>query len=178
MIGHISAFRISLTFVALGTLGACLADPGVGPSGAGGSSGTTGAGGTGMVSCGGAPGTSDLATWANVRSIFEGDPVGGCYGADCHRQGEREPIMLGSSAPLSDAALYDKLTTYKTTKCGNRVLVKPCAPEQSSFYLAQTGMCGDLPQMPFGCLPEFDNCTAADKLEGLRLWIARGAPRP
>ena len=57
------------------------------------------------------------------------------------------------------------------------MLVKPCAPEESAFYVAQKGTCGDVPQMPFGCLPEFDNCTPADKLEGIRQWIAqRRAP--
>jgi hypothetical protein len=134
-----------------------------------------------MMSCGGASGTSTLATWANVRDIIEpAVPLGGCYGADCHREGEREPILLEASGTtrLSDAALYQKLMTYRTVKCGGRVLVKPCAPEDSSFYLAQTNACGDLLQMPFGCVPAYDNCTPADKLEGLRQWIANGAPGP
>ena len=132
-----------------------------------------------MISCGGSSGTSPLATWANVRDVIEGNGAIGCFGADCHRQGEREPVMLGIGKPLSDEALYGKLTTYQTTdKCGKRMLVKPCAPDESAFYLAQKGMCGEVPLMPFGCLPEFDNCTPADKLEGVRQWIANGAPRP
>jgi hypothetical protein len=182
MKGRFSVFRVSLTLVALGTIGACLPDAHVN-RGTGGTSGSGGSGGVnGMVSCGGASGTSALATWANVRSIIEPDSAqpGGCFGADCHRQGEREPVMVGTiSDPLSDTDLYNKLTTYRTSaKCGNRVLVKPCAPDDSAFYRAQAGTCGELPQMPFGCLPEFENCTPADKLEGLRQWIANGAPRP
>jgi hypothetical protein len=103
----------------------------------------------------------------------------GCFGSDCHTEGDREPFLLGlNSTPLGDAALHDKLTTYRTVKCGQRVLVKPCAPDDSAFYLAQAGRCGELAQMPFGCMPEFDNCTPADKLEGIRQWIASGARRP
>jgi hypothetical protein len=186
MIGRISVLRlfsIPTALAALGTIGACLPAPdnitgAAGSSGNPGAGGNSGSAGTGVTSCGGASGTSPLATWANIREIIEVGQPGGCYGSDCHRQGEREPILLASSGQLSDAALYDKLTTYKTVTCGQRVLVKPCAPEESAFYVAQMGTCGDLPQMPFGCLPEFENCTAPDKLEGLRQWIASGAPRP
>jgi len=128
------------------------------------------------VSCGGSSGTSTLATWANVRDV-----VDTCSGSDCHES--REPLMVGSGAPLSDAALYTKLTTYKPVKCGSRVMVAPCAPTDSAFYRAQAGMCEGaggtpLPYMPFGCDPAYDNCTPADKLEGVRQWIANGAPHP
>src|ERR1051325_11798421 len=109
--------------------------------------------GGGMVSCGGASGTSTLATWANVRDVVDNP----CHGSDCHTSGEREPIMLGvNSVPLSDAALYSKLTTFKADLCGTRLVAKPCAPEESAFYLAQAGMCGgDFPFMPFGCSPAY-----------------------
>jgi hypothetical protein len=128
-----------------------------------------------MASCGGASGTSALATFANVKDVVNNT----CFGSDCHTQGDREPFLLAlGAAPLSDADLYKKLTTYKTSMCGARMLVKPCAPEESAFYLAQAGMCGDIPQMPFGCVPAYDNCTPDDKLEGIRQWIANGAPRP
>jgi hypothetical protein len=136
----------------------------------------SGAGGSGMISCGGASGTSALATWANVRDVVDNT----CHGSDCHTTGEREPFMLGvNSVPLSDAALYAKLTSFKADLCGNKLVVKPCAPDESAFYLAQAGMCGpDFPFMPFGCSPMYDNCTPADKLEGIRQWIANGAPQP
>ena len=127
------------------------------------------------TSCGGSSGTSTLANWANLRDVVDNT----CFGSDCHTQGDRQPYMLGlSAAPLADTDLYTKLTTYTTAKCGQRMLVKPCAPDESAFYLAQMGMCGDIPQMPFGCSPAYDNCTPADKLEGIRQWIANGAPRP
>jgi hypothetical protein len=157
-------FVLALLFTAAGCAGGL--DPGA--LGGGGSGG-------GMVNCGGSSGTSTLATWANVRDVVDNT----CFGSDCHVQGEREPILLGlNSAPLSDTALYAKLTGYKTTLCGQRMLVKPCAPEESAFYLAQAGMCGanDVPYMPFGCSPAYDNCTPTDKLEGIRQWIANGAP--
>src|SRR5262249_39784306 len=127
------------------------------------------------MACVGTTPTSALATWANVRDVVNNT----CFGSDCHTQGDREPFLLGlSAAPLSDAALYQKLTTYKTTKCMQHMLVKPCAPDESAFVLAQAGTCADIPQMPFGCVPAYDNCTAADKLEGIRQWIAAGAPGP
>ena len=95
--------------------------------------------------------------------------------------------MIGPTGDLSDAALYTKLTTYVAPLCGGRRLVKPCAPDDSAFVRAQAGMCEGLagnalgmplPYMPFGCEPVNDNCTPADKLEGIRQWIANGAPRP
>src|SRR3954471_6134814 len=117
MTGPISIFRISSILAALGTIGACAGglDPGVG-----------GSSGSGMVSCGGASGTSALATWANVRDVVDNT----CHGSDCHTTGEREPFMLGvNSVPLSDAALYAKLTSFKADLCGNKLVVKPCAPD-------------------------------------------------
>jgi hypothetical protein len=159
------------TVLVVALLSALTACPGTIDMGAGGSSGS------GMVNCGGASGTSPLATWANVRDVVDNT----CFGSDCHTTGDREPYMLATgSAPLSDADLYNKLTTYTTTGlCSNRMLVKPCAPDESAFVLAQSGMCGaGLPYMPFGCSPAYDNCTPADKLEGIRQWIANGAPRP
>jgi hypothetical protein len=135
----------------------------------------------GMVSCGGSSGTSTLATWANVRDVVDNT----CAGSDCHET--REPLMIGSTGPLSDTALYSKLTTYVAPQCGGRRMVKPCAPDESAFHRAQVGTCeglpgtvlgAPLPYMPSGCDPIYDNCTPADKLEGIRQWIANGAPRP
>jgi hypothetical protein len=150
--------------------------PGAVETGDGGSPGTGGGSGSGMMACGGTPATSDLATWANVRDVVDNT----CHGSDCHTTGERQPYMLATgSAPLSDTDLYNKLTTFVADLCGNRMLVKPCAPDESAFYLAQAGMCGgNFPFMPFGCNPAYDNCTPADKLEGIRQWIAKGAPKP
>jgi hypothetical protein len=170
-----SGFVLASLFPVVACLiGACATSEPMSSTGAGGSAGSA------PVSCGGSGGTSEKATWANVRDILAPqEPIGGCFGSDCHTQGDREPYLFGlESAPLSDADLYRKLTTYKTTLCGQRMLVKPCAPEESAFYLAQMGQCGDLAQMPFGCDPKYDNCTPADKLEGLRQWIAKGAPAP
>jgi hypothetical protein len=145
-------------------------------SGSGGKgSGGSVSGSGGAVASGGSSGTPGLATWANLRDVVDNT----CFGSDCHVQGDRQPFLLAlSAAPLSDADLYSKLTTYKAAMCGNRVLVKPGAPDESAFYLAQAGMCDGLPQMPFGCVPAYDNCTSMDKLDGIRKWIAAGATRP
>jgi len=149
------------------------------PTGTGGTGGGGGGSG-GMVACGGAPATSDKANWAGVREVVDLT----CQGADCHAQGDREPILFGLTGPLSDADLYTKLTTFKSARCMDRMMVKPCAPTESAFYLAQAGLCegggggdGPLPYMPFGCMPIYDNCTAAPLLEGIKQWIAKGAPR-
>jgi hypothetical protein len=159
---------------AFALLSAVTGCPGALDSGTG-SLGAAGGGGSGVVACGGASGTSTLATWANVKDVVNN----GCFGSDCHIQGDRQPYLLGlNAAPLTDAALYSKLTTYTTTLCGARPLVQPCAPDNSAFYLAQSGMCSDVPYMPFGCNPAYMNCTPDDKLEGIREWIANGAPGP
>lgn len=169
-----------------GKVGSGSGGVGSGGSGSGGTaSGGSGSGGMGTggsvsasggaVGSGGGDGMPGLATWANLRDVVDNT----CFGSDCHVQGEQEPILLGlSAAPLSDADLYAKLTTYKADMCGNRVLVKPGSPDDSAFYLAQAGKCGALPQMPFGCTPAYDNCTPMDKLEGIRQWIAAGATKP
>lgn len=75
---------------------------------------------------------------------------------------------------VDDASLYTTLTTFVSPMCGNRVLVKPCAPDESAFYLAQRGQCGTLDKMPKGCV---DLCTPDNYLEGVRQWIANGAPK-
>src|SRR5215471_5557005 len=80
----------------------------------------TGSGGTGVASCGGASGTSTLATFANVKDVVNNT----CFGSDCHIQGDQQPYLLAlGAAPMADADLYNKLTTYKTTLCGGRMLV-------------------------------------------------------
>lgn len=164
--------------VLLAALGACV--PTASLQDAGGTGGGGAAGTGGMVACGGAPATSDKANWAGVREVVDLT----CQGADCHAQGDREPILFGLTGPLSDADLYTKLTTFKSARCMGRMMVKPCAPTESAFYLAQAGLCegggggdGPLPYMPFGCMPIYDNCTAAPLLEGIKQWIAKGAPR-
>jgi len=94
-----------------------------------------------------------------------------CGGAGCHNEGQPPNYF-----PDNDATLYRTLMEYKVTNCGGRVLVKPCAPQESAFYLAQTEppMCDPLPRMPFGCGQ--GSCTSPEDLEDIRQWIAKGAP--
>ncbi len=132
---------------------------GGGGAGTGGSSSTGGATGSGGSS-------SQYANFATVSQIVQIK----CAGSGCHN-GDTPPTMAG----IGDAKLYTALTTFVSTLCGNRVLVMPGLPDQSAFYLAQKGLCGDyLPQMPLGCV---DNCTPADYLDGVQQWIANGAPQ-
>ena len=157
--------------VVLGGLGACAGGLESNP-GQGGSSGQSGgAGGTaGSASCGPAAtgGSSGVATFSDVKTV-----VGFyCGGGTCHNSGQTPNLF-----PDNDTALYATLTTYKVAKCGGRVLVKPCAPDDSAFYRAQSDptTCEMLPQMPFGC--GGGNCTQPDDLEIVRQWIAAGAPK-
>jgi hypothetical protein len=176
MKGSVSVVSRTFLFLAvLAPLVACLPEGGMLETGTGGT------GGTGPINCGGAGGGGGKANWTSVREIVDLT----CQGADCHTTGDREPYMIGPAGLLSDTDLYSKLTTYKAKRCQDRVMVKPCAPDESAFYLAQRGLCegaiggtiGPLPQMPFGCKPEYYNCTPDDALEGVRQWILNGAPR-
>ena len=95
-----------------------------------------------------------------------------CGGPGCHNEGQKPNLF-----PADDDTLYRTLTEYKVEDCGGRVLVKPCAPEESAFYRSQTDptMCDPLPRMPFNCGP--GRCTDPSDLEDIRQWIANGAPR-
>lgn len=160
--------RTSAFLVVLGGLGACAGGLETNTA-QGGSSGQSGAaGGTGGgASC--APGGgSGSATWSDVKTV-----VGFyCGGTGCHNNGQTPNLF-----PDTDEALYTTLTTYKVAKCGGRVLVKPCAPDDSAFYRAQSDptTCEMLPQMPFGC--GVGSCTQPDDLAIVRQWIAAGAPK-
>ena len=151
--------RTSALLVVLGGVGACAggldSNPGQGGSGGG-------------ASCAATGGSAGSATFSDVKTV-----VGFyCGGSTCHNSGQTPNLF-----PDSDAALYTTLTTYKVTKCGGRVLVKPCAPEDSAIYRAQSDptTCEMLPQMPFGC--GVGSCTQPDDLEIVRQWIAEGAPK-
>jgi hypothetical protein len=172
--------RISIcaaTFIGLAVLaplGGCMSSElgtGTGGTSGGGSSGNAGSGG--HAGGGGAPvncsaggstgGSSALANWDTMRMIVQQQ----CGGPGCHNDTQTPHFV-------DDANLYATLTTYVSTMCGNRVMVKPCFPEESAFYLAQRGECGTLEKMPKGCS---DLCTPDSYLEGIRQWIANGAPK-
>jgi hypothetical protein len=135
-------------------------------SGGQGTSGTSG-GGTGTTGGAGSAGSPSMESpYANFATMTEIVMVK-CGGAGCH-SGEMPPTLV------ADGTLHGTLTSYVSKLCGNRVLVKPGAPEDSAFYLAQAGLCGDtLPKMPLGCV---DACVPADYVDGVRAWIAAGAP--
>lgn len=158
--------RTSALLVVLAGLGACAGDP-ASNTGLGGSSGQSGTGGGASCNPGGAGGTSSFATWSGVKTVIGFY----CGGAGCHNEGQPPNYF-----PDNDATLYRTLMEYRVTNCGGRVLVKPCAPEESAFYRAQTEppMCDPLPRMPFGCGP--GSCTSPEDLEDVRQWIAKGAP--
>jgi len=154
--------RTFALLVVFGGAGACAGGLESSP-GQGGSGGTAGA-----VSCAATGGSVGAATFSDVKAV-----VGFyCGGTTCHNSGQ-----LPNLFPDDDATLYATLMTYKVTKCGGRVLVKPCAPQDSAFFRAQSDptTCEMLPQMPYGC--GTGNCTQPDDLEIVRQWIAAGAPK-
>ena len=140
--------RTSALFIVFGLVGAC----------------TGGSLGNAPLTCSSDAGSSSLANWSGVKTVIGFY----CGGAGCHNEGQQPAFF-----PDSDATLYRTLMEHRVAKCGGRVLVKPCAPEESAFYRAQAGTCETLPRMPFGCGE--GSCTSADDLEGVRQWIASGA---
>jgi hypothetical protein len=168
-----------------------------GMSGSGGSSGgSQGSGGSGSGSggqvaasdCGGTQGAglggraavsdagtgnddSSYANFATVQQIVQLK----CGGSSCHNAGQNPMFQ-------DDSNLYTALTTSKAPDCMNLTLVQPGAPSQSAMYLAISGACQCVPQMPDGCTggdpngPEY-SCLPPDYIEGVRQWIANGAPK-
>jgi hypothetical protein len=157
---------IALAFLSTTGAGCVPAENMGGTGGAGGASGAgTGSGGagsgTGGASC--TPGsTAGYANYPGVKEILHFY----CGGSGCHNEGQAPKFF-------DDATLYATLTTYKVAGCGNRVLVKPCAPDDSALYLVPQGMCPMVEKMPKGCV---DNCVVPDDLGAIRQWIANGAP--
>jgi hypothetical protein len=136
-------------------------------TGGGGSAGQAGsAGSSSAAGSAGAAGASTKANWTTMQFIVNNS----CAGGGCH-SGETKPALVG----VMPDVLYTTLTTYKAALCGNRPLVTPGNPDESAFYLAQAGLCGAaFGKMPKGCV---DNCTPPDYLDGIKQWIAAGAPK-
>jgi hypothetical protein len=161
--------RTFALLVVLGGHGACAGDLDLASNaGQGGSSGQSGTAGGASCASGATGGGSSVATFGDIKTVIGFY----CGGAGCHNNGQTPNFFADS-----DTALYTTLTTYKVAKCGGRVLVKPCAPEDSAFYRAQSDptKCEMLPQMPFGCVG--GSCVQPDDLEMVRQWIAAGAPK-
>jgi hypothetical protein len=136
-----------------------------GATGAGGAAGGAAAGGSSATGGASGAGGNTLANFATVHDVV----FTLCGGSGCHEPNNTPPALL-----VDDAKLYSTLMTYVSPFCGNRVLVKPGSPQDSAFYMAQAGQCGNsLPQMPLGCV---DNCTPPDYLQGIWQWIDDGAP--
>jgi hypothetical protein len=147
-------------------------------SGGNGSGGSTGSGGSnpstgGMSGADSGAGASPYANFATIQQIVQLK----CGGASCHNSGLQDPMFQ------ADSNLYKNLTTLKAPDCMNYTLVKAGNPNQSAMYLAISGICGGgVPQMPDGCTggdpsgPDY-SCLPPDYIEGVRQWIANGAPQ-
>lgn len=155
-----------------GSGGSASGGSGSGGSGSGGSaSGGAGSGGSGSGGAGsGGAGSGGSGTPASFQFVKDVITFAPCGGPSCHGAGENPPAIYAEKD--DDAKLYALLTTFKSTMCGNRVLIKPGEPDESAFYLVQAGKCGKLDRMPKGCV---DNCTSPDDLAVIRQWILDGA---
>jgi hypothetical protein len=151
---------------------------GSGGSGSGGSAGGCGNGnGSGGHGSGGSAtatadaGPSQYANFSTIQQIVEFK----CGGSSCHNS-VQAPMFQDNSD------LYNALTTSKAPDCMNLTLVQPGSPNQSAMYLAIAGLCPCVPQMPNGCTggdpnaPQY-SCIPPDYIEGVRQWIANGAPQ-
>jgi hypothetical protein len=118
-------------------------------------------------------GASPYANFSTIQQIVQFK----CGGASCHNSGMQAPAFQ------DDANLYNALTTSKAPDCMNLTLVKAGDPSHSAMYLAISGTCGGgVPQMPDGCTGGDPNgpaysCLPPDYIEGVRQWIANGAPQ-
>ncbi|HEY6475791.1 MAG TPA: hypothetical protein VI456_04365, partial [Polyangia bacterium] len=131
--------------------------------------GSGGLGGSGNAATGGA-GASPYANFATIQQIVQLR----CGGSSCHNSGLQNPMFQ------DDSNLYSALTTDKAPDCMNYLLVKAGDPTQSAMYLAISGACPCVPQMPDGCTGGDPNgptysCLPPDYIEGVRQWIANGA---
>jgi hypothetical protein len=168
-----------------GNIGSTGGNHGSGGNGSGGQSasgsGGSGCGGKGSGAGGQAGnsnfgvdggGASPYANFATIQQIVQLK----CGGSSCHNSGLQNPMFQ------DDSNLYSALTTDKAPDCMNYLLVKAGAPSQSAMYLAISGACPCVPQMPNGCMggdpngPEY-SCLPPDYIEGVRQWIANGAPQ-
>jgi hypothetical protein len=153
---------------------------GSGGSGAGGQIASSGCGGQ-ASGTGGQAGNINLGTdgggaspYANFSTVEQIVQIK-CGGASCHNS-VQNPMF--ASAP----DLYTALTTDQAPDCKNYTLVKAGDPTQSAMYLAISGACPCVPQMPDGCTggdpngPDY-SCLPPDYIEGVRQWIANGAPQ-
>jgi hypothetical protein len=137
---------------------------GMGPSGGG-----TAGMGTGGSGAGGADPNAIPPTFETLELIIM---ALGCDGSDCHGGNEFNPLSL-----VRDDSLYMNVTTFVSAKCENLPLVDPGNPDGSALIRVMTGPCGDLRQMPDGCIPgEGGGCVPDDYIAAVAQWITDGAP--
>lgn len=102
-----------------------------------------------------------------------------CIGSDCHGGNEFNPLNL-----VRDDGLYERITTFVSTKCEDLPFIDPGNPEGSALMRVITGPCGNLmqavpgaPVMPPGCTPgEGGGCIPPEHVAPVEEWIRLGAP--
>jgi hypothetical protein len=98
----------------------------------------------------------------------------GCVGSDCHGGNEFNPLNLAL-----DDGLYERITTFVSTKCENLPFIDPGNPEGSALFRSITGPCGMISQMPDDCIAEDiegGGCVRPDHVAPVEEWIRLGAP--
>jgi hypothetical protein len=138
-----------------------------------GSGGSTSSGGsTGSGGSSGSGGSAGKATFSAVRSLMKTTcAVGGCH------DGGFPPVLL------DDNNLYATLTSYESGGCESNKLVKPGSPDESAMAILVKGECGRISRMPYNCDlckandSSCSQCLSNDVTDGIRQWIADGAPQ-
>ena len=109
------------------------------------------------------------ATFETFQFIVEATP---CNGSDCHGHPGNDLNLI----PTGDE-LYEILTTTVAEKCENLPVVNPGDPENSALVRLLKGPCGELPQMPDGCIQDQGSCLPPQYVKAVEDWIAAGAPK-
>lgn len=158
--------------------GAASGGSGSGGDGAG-SGGVAGVGGNPPITCGVSPGAGGSTevidpTFETVQFVVEQTP---CNGSDCHGH-EGNPLDLKVDSPQE---LYDHLLSTVSARCGGLPVVAPGDPGNSALVRLLKGPCGDLAQMPDGCIcdpdPFINNCLPPQYVEAVEKWVEAGAPQ-
>jgi hypothetical protein len=132
--------------------------------GGGGAPSSTG----GATTATGGSGGEDLPpTFTIVKAILASNQ-GMCSAAPCHPSSARLNLV-------DNAELLKRMTSFMSQACG-MPFVTPGDPEMSAFVKILKGPCGDIPQMPYQCIPGmFGTCLPDEYVAAIEQWIENGA---
>ncbi len=143
--------------------GGSVASGGTAVGGGGAPSSTGGA----ATATGGSGGEALPPTFTIVKAILASNE-GMCSAAPCHPSSARLNLV-------DNAELLKRMTSFMSKACG-MPFVTPGDPERSAFVKILRGPCGDIPQMPYQCIPGmFGTCLPDEYVAVIEQWIENGA---